>query len=94
MARAYFDKLLRDRQYPDTWGAMPLDSKHELFNLLETNFEWLRYCEGHWKVEKLCQNVYSPWHTNVEKLRGNAKAAKAATPAVDQNMQDESPEVR
>ena len=91
MARGYFDKLLRDHQQPETWGAMPLDNRHELFNLLETHFEWLRYCDGHWKVDKLCQNVYSPWHSNVQEQC--AKAAEAATPAVDENDQDEVHEV-
>jgi hypothetical protein len=81
MARGYFEYLLQQRQEPACWTAIALNHKHELFNLLESNFEWLRYCEGHWKVDKLCQNVYSPWHSALEKQRD--KAANAATPAAE-----------
>ena len=42
--------------------------------LMEKNHPWLRYCENHWKADRIWANHYPNWYkTAIEgKLRANA----------------------
>jgi hypothetical protein len=62
LAKRFFWQLLRLGQAPAKWGDIGQDVSNELTHQLETEFPWLRFCEGHWKAKKVPTNSYSQWY--------------------------------
>lgn len=79
-AKAFFCSLLKNGRAPAKWGDASLDVVNELVYELETNFPWLRLCEGHWKAKQVATNSYSQWlPVALNRLKNDtAKAGKGS----------------
>jgi hypothetical protein len=64
VAREFFCQLLSKNVCPESWEKATYQVKTELTYLLESKFEWLRYCHGHWKARMVPTNTYSHWYKN------------------------------
>ncbi|KAL1659384.1 hypothetical protein GGF50DRAFT_65411 [Schizophyllum commune] len=47
---------------PETWGRASFEVKMYVWATMEEAFIELRFCDGHWKVQKLCTLNYSWWY--------------------------------
>lgn len=63
-ARSAFHALKKEGLAPGKWGEVTTQARDFVFNTLESRFEELRYCDDHWKVQRLCTTVYSYWHAD------------------------------
>ena len=98
-ARVFFQLILEKNRAPATWGSVSLDIENELIHILESEHDFLRLCDGHWKAKKLITNSYSQWYGNAaprwaatlaKRAKAAALAAKAAgTEPIDVNTDDE-----
>jgi transcription termination factor Rho len=75
-AKGFFEQLLKDNSAPAAWGSAPLSIQHELINILETGFPFLRFCEGHWKANQVATNSYSQWYQHAINHKAAVKAKK------------------
>ena len=62
--RAYFELLWTHKRAPSKWGEAPLDLQIDFIRRIEEEFEFLRYCERHWKAEQIFMNYYPNWYKN------------------------------
>lgn len=76
-ARAFFEFILGNSRAPATWGIAAIDVRDELHYILETEFPFLRYCEGHWKAQRIATNSYSQWYGKAMERVAAAEAKKA-----------------
>lgn len=60
--KAYFEFLWTKKRAPACWGDAPLDLRIDFVHKMEEEFEWLRYCDRHWKAEQLFMNYYPQWY--------------------------------
>ena len=67
VTREFFFELLEKGRAPNSWRRVAGDCKKELFYQLETQFEFLRYCNNHWKANMVPTNSYSQWRGNYVK---------------------------
>ena len=83
LAKRFFWQILRNGRAPARWGDVSLDVSNELIYLLESNYEWLRYCQDHWKARKVATNSYLQWYIEAlpryNKEKAKAKAAQGAS---------------
>lgn len=70
MVRAYWQSLFENGRAPGVSSAVNLETKLHFRYLMESNFECLRYCNSHWKVERIWISYYPSW------LRGALKRAE------------------
>ena len=85
LVRAYFELLWTHKRAPPRWGDAPLDLQIDFIRNLEEEFEFLRYCDRHWKSEQIFMNYYPTWYSG---KTGNKpkKSSKRARP--DDNDDD------
>ena len=76
-AQAFFELILEHGRAPVAWGSVAADIRDELYYILETEFPFLRYCQGHWKSFRIATNSYSQWYGLVLEHAAAAKAKKA-----------------
>ena len=79
VAKNVFWTFLRNGRAPARWRDACLDVSNELVYQLETNFEWLRYCQGHWKAIKIATNSYPQWYEKAKARYDKTKASKGMT---------------
>lgn len=90
LAKRFFWQILRNGRAPAKWGDVSLDVSNELIYLLESNYEWLRYCEDHWKARKVAINSYPQWYREALPRYNTEKArAKAAQGGMSQPLDTE-----
>ncbi|KAF9782366.1 hypothetical protein BJ322DRAFT_1022784 [Thelephora terrestris] len=77
-AKQFFQEILDSNRAPANWGEAPRDIENELVHILESEFFWLRLCEGHWKAIKVATNSYSQWHRKALLRKAAAEAKKTA----------------
>lgn len=78
MMRAYWQFIFENGKAPVTSSLATIDTKMEFRLLMESNFECLRYCDSHWKVERLWTAYYPTW------LRGALRRAEEARLKVEE----------
>lgn len=80
--------LLRNGMAPARWRDASLDVSNELTFRLETNFPWLRLCEGHWKAKKVVTNGYPQWYAEAIVRFKKEKAKALASQTLDAEVID------
>lgn len=91
MIRAYWEFLFEYDRAPATSRKAGLDIKMQFRLLMESNFECLRYCDSHWKVEQLWVAYYPTWLKGALKRAEEEKKKKKL--AQDAEADDEVVEV-
>ena len=77
--RAYFELLWTHKRAPSKWGEAPPDLQIDFIRRIEEEFEFLRYCERHWKAEQIFMNYYPNWYKNkTSPPRTKKKSSKRA----------------
>ena len=90
-ARKFYSQLLVDNKAPSIWSDASLDVSNEFVHTLESNFGFLRLCEGHWKAIRVATNGYSQWYLPAVNRRAAALAAlkeKAKVEVIDIDAED------
>ena len=101
-AKQFFQELLDNGRAPPNWGDAPRDVENELIHILESEYDWVRLCEGHWKANKIATNSYSQWYSKAIKRKAAAdarkvvakKRAEAEVIDVDSDDNDNSDDIR
>lgn len=101
-AKQFFQELLDNGRAPPNWGDAPRDVENELIHILESEYDWVRLCEGHWKANKIATNSYSQWYSKAIKRKAAAdakkvvarKRAEAEVIDVDSDDSDDSDNIR
>jgi hypothetical protein len=90
LARSFWQYLLVKQRAPKTSRKVDIEIKLQFQRLMETNFECLRYCDNHWKVDQLWIGYYPSWlKTALRKQAEEAKkAAEAAAKAAEAGVID------
>jgi hypothetical protein len=87
-AKSFFEQILLIGRAPTSWGQAGLDIRNELIHQLESEYHWIRLCDGHWKAMKVATNIYSHWYgpasrrRAAEATRQEFKKSKTAAPVV------------
>jgi hypothetical protein len=76
-AKNFFRLLLENSRAPSVWRDATIDVVDELYYILETNYPFLRLCQGHWKAKKIATNSYSQWYPGAVKRLMASLAKKA-----------------
>jgi hypothetical protein len=84
MAKGFFEELLKNGNAPGTWGNATLSIRHTFINTLETEFYFLRFCEGHWKANQIATNHYSQWYQHAIEREAAAKAKRTSKRTADE----------
>ena len=61
-ARIFWNGLLKKGRAPASGQKIDLQIREEFVLMMEESFPWLRYCENHWKCDRLWTNHYSQWY--------------------------------
>ncbi|KAF9792045.1 hypothetical protein BJ322DRAFT_1015959 [Thelephora terrestris] len=77
-AKQFFQEILDNDRAPANWGEAARDIESELIHILESEYFWLRLCEGHWKANKVATNSYSQWYGKAIRRKAAAEARKIA----------------
>ncbi|KAF9785131.1 hypothetical protein BJ322DRAFT_1108591 [Thelephora terrestris] len=77
-AKQFFQEILDNNRAPANWGEAARDIESKLIHILESEFFWLRLCEGHWKANKVATNSYSQWYGKAIRRKAAAEARKIA----------------
>jgi hypothetical protein len=71
-AKLFWNGLLKRKtesgaplKLPSSGQKVDLDIREEFVFLMEDTYPWLRYCENHWKTDKLWSNHYPNWYKTV-----------------------------
>jgi len=64
---AFWQYLWDQKRAPKTFRRLNIETKLEWQMLMESNFECLRYCANHWKLDQLWINNYTSWRNNAER---------------------------
>ena len=88
-AKGFFEQLLQDNNAPAAWGSAPLSTRNKLINILESEFPFLRFCEGHWKANQVATNSYSQWYQHAVDRKAGVEAKKAKKKAAAGAAEDE-----
>jgi len=88
VARGFFQLLLNSGRAPSKWGSASIDITNELTYRLETQFPFLRLCDGHWKSRQIATNGYSQWLPTATKNRAATLAKQAAKKPADSQVID------
>jgi hypothetical protein len=98
-ARSIWRDLYRRGKAPEKWSDAFKKVREEYFCEMEERWEVLRYCNNHWKVNKLATALYSIWynqyHKKIAKTQGGNPHEghpnqKARTSSVDLEDSPES----
>ena len=78
-AKLFWNELLKKGKAPPSGGKVDLHIRDEFVLLMEESFPWLRYCENHWKADRVWINHYPNWYkgavdTRDIKVKTEAKA--------------------
>lgn len=84
MARAFYEGLLKNNTAPTAWGNATVSIRHQFINLLETEFFFLRLCDGHWKANQVATNGYSQWYTGAVGRKAALEAKRASKGRAEQ----------
>ena len=81
MASAFWKYLWDKDKAPATFRKVNLEVKIQWQMLMESNFECLRYCDNHWKVDQVWINNYPSWLSNTRRAAKLAEQKKLKTKA-------------
>lgn len=76
-AHAYFTFLWDNNRAPTSWTNASLDLQIDFIRKLEEEYEWLRYCDRHWKSEQIFMNYYPQWYKTKNKQKGKKRKERA-----------------
>lgn len=83
MASGFWQYLLNNKRAPKSFHKANLELKLQWQTLMESNFECLRYCDNHWKVDQTWINYYPSW------LKSSVRAkARANDSVIDVDPED------
>jgi len=90
---AYFIILWDNERAPLSWTKAPLDLRIDFVRSLEEEFEFLRYCDRHWKSEQIFMNYYPNWYSNktekkTKKSSKRKRTDNGSNQASDENSQE------
>lgn len=88
--KAYFEFLWTKKIAPSCWGDAPLNLRTDFVRKMEEEYEWLRYCNRHWKAEQLFMNYYPQWYKSKTKPRKRKEHPEDAI-VVDDDNNNENP---
>jgi hypothetical protein len=73
-ARLLWKDLYHRGKAPEKWTDASRDVRDEYFREMEERWQVLRYCDNHWKANKLATALYSiwynPYHKKAAKIQG------------------------
>ena len=70
MAANYWQYLLDKNRAPRNFRRVNLEIKLQWRALMESQFNFVRFCDGHWKSDQIWINYYTTWRkTALRKLR-------------------------
>ena len=78
-AKDYFGQLWEAGRAPDMWSDASPNLQIGFVRHMEGEFEFLRYCDRHWKAEQIFMNYYPGWYDNKKNPKGK-KTRKRARP--------------
>jgi len=84
VAGAFWLSLLQKKKAPKCYRQTNLEIKLQWRALMEFNFECLRYCNSHWKVDQYWINNYSSWIINAKRRIAKQEAEKRANVAKEE----------
>ena len=94
-AKSFFEQLLSINRTPKSWGHAALDIRNEFIHQLESEYPWIRLCEGHWKATAVATTTYPHWYTSAsqrkaaETAKQHVKATGAAVHLIDVDADDQ-----
>ena len=68
---------------PASGQKIDLKVRDEFVLLMEKNHPWLRYCENHWKADRIWVNHYPNWYKTAIEGKSRANAAPGEVIDVD-----------
>lgn len=84
MAASFWQYLLDNDRAPKNFRQTNIEIKLQWQILMESNFECLRYCDNHWKVDQLWINYYPSWlKTALRKIKEEKARLQAEQEAAD-----------
>jgi hypothetical protein len=90
-AASFWQYLLDNKRAPKTFRKVNIEVKLQWQVLMESNYECLRYCDSHWKVDQIWINYYPSWlKTAKRKLaeEGRKKKSKDVDDVIDIDTDD------
>jgi hypothetical protein len=92
MASGFWQYLQENDRAPKSFRKANLEIKLQWQMLMESNFECLRYCDSHWKVDQIWINHYPSWlKTNVwDRAKANNVSDEAVIDVDAENDEDVS----
>ena len=87
MVRAYWQSLFETNRAPAVSGLVNFEVKMHFRYLMESNFKCLRYCNSHWKIERVWTTYYPSW------LKGALRQAEEAKKKAAKELVNEVVEV-
>ena len=87
---AYFIILWDNERAPLSWTKAPLDLRINFVRSLEEEFEFLRYCDRHWKSEQIFMNYYPNWYSNKTEKKGKKPSKRKRADNVSNLVSNEN----
>ena len=72
-ARLLWKDLYHRGKAPERWTDASREVRDEYFREMEERWEVLRYCDNHWKANKLATALYSIWYNPYHKKTAKAQ---------------------
>ena len=92
MVASYWQYLLGKNRAPKNFRRITLEIKLQWRALMESQFECLRFCDGHWKSDQIWINYYPNWRkTALHKLR-EEKEQESGDVVIDVDEEEEEEE--
>ena len=88
-AGAFFKQLWADGRAPGTWSDAPLNLRISYVRWMEEEFEFLRYCDRHWKTEQVFMNYYPNWYRHMKNPEPKKRAKRARPDDENQGNNDD-----
>jgi len=96
MAASYWQHILDKNRAPKNFRRINLEIKLQWRGLMESQFECLRFCDGHWKSDQVWINYYTNWRkTALRKLKEEREqlAKESGNTVIDVDEEEEEEDV-
>ncbi|KIK72355.1 hypothetical protein PAXRUDRAFT_48394, partial [Paxillus rubicundulus Ve08.2h10] len=75
-AAAFYEEFKMHNMAPATWGSTSLVVKETFYQVVQSKYSELRYCDNNWKANTIAAAGYPSWHMTHVKKPGNKSSVK------------------